>query len=48
MKETKQILLKIPAELERKIGEASERGNYRSRQEFILTAIRNSINRERV
>jgi len=39
MKETKQILLKIPAELENKIEEACIRGNYRSTQEFILATI---------
>jgi len=48
MKETKQILLKIPAELENKIEEACIRGNYRSRQEFILTAVRKSVKRERL
>lgn len=48
MKETKQILLKIPAELENKIEEACIKGNYRSRQEFILAAVRKSVKRERL
>jgi Arc/MetJ-type ribon-helix-helix transcriptional regulator len=48
MRETKQILLKIPVELERKIEEAYLKGNYRSRQEFILAAVRKSVNRERL
>ena len=46
--DTKQILLKIPVELERKIEEAYLKGNYRSRQEFILAAVRKSVKRERL
>ena len=54
--DTKQILLKLPSGLyeeiirivEKKIEEAYIKGNYRSRQEFILAAVRKSVNRERL
>ena len=43
-----QILLKITTDLEKKIEEAISRGGYRSRQEFILEAVRRSLKRERI
>jgi|ACXJ01.1.fsa_nt_gi Arc/MetJ-type ribon-helix-helix transcriptional regulator len=43
-----QILLKITTDLEKKIEEAIRKGGYRSRQEFILEAVRNSLKRERI
>ena len=43
-----QILLKITEELERKIENAIREGGYRSRQEFILEAVRRSLKRERI
>ena len=54
---SKQILLKLPEGMyseimrlvdEKKIEEAISRGGYRSRQEFILEAVRRSLKRERI
>ncbi|MCL4341225.1 MAG: ribbon-helix-helix domain-containing protein [Candidatus Thermoplasmatota archaeon] len=35
-------------DLEERIEEAIRKGGYRSRQEFILEAVRNSLKRERI
>ena len=40
--ERKAIMLKVPAELDLEIEKISE-GKYRSKQEFIMEAIRNKI-----
>ena len=40
--ETKAIMLKVPVELDLEIEKISE-GKYRSKQEFIMEAIRNRI-----
>ncbi|MEM4089973.1 MAG: ribbon-helix-helix domain-containing protein [Thermoplasmatales archaeon] len=40
LNETKQIMLKVTNEMEEKIEEMTKKGGYRSRQEFILDAVR--------
>ena len=45
--ETIQINLRLPLGMAREIEKEAKKGNYRSRQEYIMEALREGINRKR-